>query len=271
MTLEQQDQKSSLMKEESAGVLNENVISQQEKDTPKTQSCDEDEFGLEEIIPGSRGDDESESESETATSAVTMPTSPPLSASPSSTITDLLYDAKVPITHFGLLIMLKPLNKDNLLVFNGYAKLPNGQPGPAEIQKIFKNKGDVVIAVNDCQIQGRKSPAVINLIRQYVSQKDRKNEESLAITFKMMDASLMTSQPTNADSVYIAESQSFKLSKLKTQLAQASLTTPPIELTGLKDGFQNILREMEQYAKEREFDHTNKNELQKKTFGVFHF
>mmetsp|Transcript_5561 Transcript_5561/g.8514 ORF Transcript_5561/g.8514 Transcript_5561/m.8514 type:complete len:270 (+) Transcript_5561:98-907(+) len=262
MTLEQQDQTSSLMKEESTGVLTEDAISQQEKDTLKTQPGDEDEFGLKEIIPGTRGDDESESGSEASTSAATTSTSSTFSTPQSSSIADLMYDAEVPITHFGLLIMLKPLNTGDLLVFDGYAKLPNGQEGPAESQKAFKNKGDIVIAINDCQIQGRKSSAIIDLIRQYVSKKDPNNEESLAITFKMMDISLMTSKPIEADSSYIAPhylgSKSPKLSTLKTQLAQTSLTTPPIELTGWQGRLQKALGEMEEYAKERQFDHTNK-------------
>jgi len=302
MTSEHQDQEPSLVNTPND---DESLIARKEKDiqqrfdpiTEKTESCgdDRDDDGSDRFIPKSVTDEqrtlnlsssrsstsysscEEEQELETSTSAA--------NTSSSTSVADLMYDVKVPITHFGMLIMLKPLSADNLVVFDGYAKLPNGQEGPAETQKLFKNKGDIVIAINDCQIQGRKPSYVFDLINRYVYQRDSSIKESLAVTFKMMDASLMTSKPTEADSVYIAthplESQSLKLSTLKTRFEPTSLTAPPIEYSTMRDQFQAFMHsvnqhieyanEMEQYAKEREFDHTNKNELQKKTFGVFHF
>eukprot|EP00521_Asterionellopsis_glacialis_P010974 CAMPEP_0195307202 /NCGR_PEP_ID=MMETSP0707-20130614/37598_1 /TAXON_ID=33640 /ORGANISM="Asterionellopsis glacialis, Strain CCMP134" /LENGTH=318 /DNA_ID=CAMNT_0040371449 /DNA_START=114 /DNA_END=1071 /DNA_ORIENTATION=+ len=311
----------------------ESLIARKEKDfqqrfdpvTEKTESCDDgrDDDGSDRFIPNALNDDqrtalnltssssycEEEVELGESTSAATTS----LSTSPSSSIADLVYDAKVPITHFGLLIMLKPLTEDNVVTFDGYAKLPNGQEGPAETEEVFKNRGDVVIAINDCQIQGRKTSYVFNLstdtylkgilaindcqiqgrktsyvfnlINRYVSKRDTSNKESMFITFKMMDASLMTSKPTEADSSYIAthslESQSLKLSTLKTKFEPTSLTAPPIEFSTFRDQFRAFMdsidqhieyaSQMEEYAKEREFDHTNKNEPNKKRFGVFHF
>jgi hypothetical protein len=310
MTSENQDQEPSLVAETPTGTMatrndDESLIARKEKDfqqrfdpvTEKTESCDDgrDDDGSDRFIPNARNDNqrttlnltssssycEEEVELGESTSAATTS----LSTSPSSSIADLVYDAKVPITHFGLLIMLKPLTEDNVVTFDGYAKLPNGQEGPAETGEVFKNRGDVVIAINDCQIQGRKTSYVFNLINRYVSKRDTSNEESMVITFKMMDASLMTSKPTEADSSYIAthslESQSLKLSTLKTEFEPTSLTAPPIEFSTFRDQFRVFMdsidqhieyaSQMEEYAKEREFDHTNKNEPNKKRFGVFHF
>ena len=56
------------------------------------------------------------------------------------------YDAVVPITSQGLLMNVGEINDS--VAFLGYRKFPDGTKGPAEIQRLIKNEGDKIIAVD---------------------------------------------------------------------------------------------------------------------------
>jgi PHD-finger len=58
-----------------------------------------------------------------------------------------LYEVTLPITSDGLLITVGKSSK-NGIVFEGYRRLKNKMKGPAELQRVFINKGDEVISVN---------------------------------------------------------------------------------------------------------------------------
>jgi len=91
------------------------------------------------------------------------------------------YEAFIPITPHGLLIMLK--NKINGTVeFNGYAKKPDGSMGPAETDNLIRNLGDVVIEINGCTLKGLQFMNVLSLIRNFV-----KHDRRGFITFKLID------------------------------------------------------------------------------------
>jgi len=186
------------------------------------------------------GDQEQHQEGSSASNASSSPTS----------IVDALYHARVPITEHGLLIMLKPISTESVVIFDGYAKQPDGHAGPAEVLQLFKNKGDVVIAINDCQIKGLTFPTILKLLKNYIKNKDNTEEGSM-IKFQMMDYTKMPPpkeepEPEPSSLIYDSTSGSpINFAALKQRLSD--LATKPAEFAS----------QMEQYAKHHEFDFTN--------------
>mmetsp|Transcript_9854 Transcript_9854/g.15155 ORF Transcript_9854/g.15155 Transcript_9854/m.15155 type:complete len:615 (+) Transcript_9854:83-1927(+) len=76
------------------------------------------------------------------------------------------YEAEIPITEHGLLLMLK--NRNGAVTFDGYAKKPDGSQGPAEKNNLVRNLGDTVVAINGFVTLGLPFVDIFMLIRDIV-------------------------------------------------------------------------------------------------------
>ena len=72
------------------------------------------------------------------------------------------YDTVLPVSaEYGLMIRMGDL--DGMAIFSGYIRY-NGSKGPAELRKLIRNKGDLIVAVNG--VMTSSFPHVCRLIRE---------------------------------------------------------------------------------------------------------
>ena len=74
------------------------------------------------------------------------------------------YDAVVPITSKGLMMNVGEIHGS--VAFLGYRTFPDGTKGPAEINKLIRNVGDKIIAVDGVSTVNKSFKEVINLLRE---------------------------------------------------------------------------------------------------------
>jgi len=74
------------------------------------------------------------------------------------------YDVVLPVTPKGLLMNVGEMNGN--VAFLGYRKFPDGSAGPAEKQRLLRNIGDRIIAVNGKATVGRPFKDVIDMLRE---------------------------------------------------------------------------------------------------------
>lgn len=74
------------------------------------------------------------------------------------------YDTIVPITSKGLLMNVGEIHGS--VAFLGYRKFPDGSKGPAEKQKLIRNVGDKIIAVDGVSTVNKTFKEVISLLRE---------------------------------------------------------------------------------------------------------
>lgn len=74
------------------------------------------------------------------------------------------YDAVVPITSKGLMMNVGEIHGS--VAFLGYRTFPDGSKGPAEINKLIRNVGDKIIAVDGTSTINKSFKEVIGLLRE---------------------------------------------------------------------------------------------------------
>jgi len=74
------------------------------------------------------------------------------------------YDVKLPVTSYGLLLNVGELK--GCVAFLGYRSCPDGTKGPAEINRLVRRTGDIIIAVNGRSTVGKSFKQVIPMLKE---------------------------------------------------------------------------------------------------------
>jgi len=133
---------------------------------------------------------------------------------------DYYYHAQVPITPHGLLLMLKPKIAKDWVMFDGYAKQPDGTPGPSETMQLFRHERDVILAMDNIPIQGLGFKRTLELLQDLILTKRQQHPPITTnlptITFRMMDSTRSPAiHTTTAKTRFQQQQQQQKLNSSK--------------------------------------------------------
>jgi hypothetical protein len=78
------------------------------------------------------------------------------------------YDVVIPLTPHGLLLNVGEVKKGRV-AFLGYRQFPDGSKGPAELKKLVRRCGDIIIAVNGQSIVMSKLDEILSILRRSTS------------------------------------------------------------------------------------------------------
>lgn len=83
-----------------------------------------------------------------------------------------MYTLNVPITPHGLLLQIG--SRAGCLIFDGYVAQPtDGKPGPAEMQKLFHRRGDLITKIEGVEVTGKSFRGeIIPLIKKLIAEKE---------------------------------------------------------------------------------------------------
>lgn len=79
------------------------------------------------------------------------------------------YNVLLPITSSGLLITLHELEK-NTAAFSNYRAFPDGTEGPAQKNKLIRNKGDRIIMINGERTENKPIEDIVEMLRRACSE-----------------------------------------------------------------------------------------------------